>query len=178
MLQKCSLWVVASVFFLEPTTNHYLMEISRKTKLAHTSVKKHLEALKKKDIIKEFIEVKGARKYPFFKANIDSVEYKSKKELHNLFMVQESGLIEFLKTNYMPKSIVLFGSYARAEDIEDSDIDIFIESKREELNLKKFESLLGRKIQLHFRENFKDYSKELKNNILNGIILQGYLEVF
>ena len=34
-----------------------------------------------------------------------------------------------------PKSIVLFGSYQKGEDIENSDIDIFVECKKEKLNI-------------------------------------------
>jgi len=78
----------------------------------------------------------------------------------------------------MPKVIILFGSYQRGEDIEESDIDIFVEGKKEELNLDKFKKQLKRNIQLHFQEDFKKYPKELKNNIVNGIMLDGYLEAY
>ena len=44
--------------------------------------------------------------------------------------------------------------------------------------IKNYEKLIGRKIQLHFKEDFNKYAKELKNNIINGIVLVGYLEVF
>ena len=76
----------------------------------------------------------------------------------------------------MPKTIVLFGSYRRGEDVEESDIDIFLECKKENVNVERFEKKLGRKIQLHFQENFNAYPKELKNNIINGIVLSGFLE--
>ena len=78
----------------------------------------------------------------------------------------------------MPNDMILFGSYARGEDLENSDIDIFLECKKEEINLSNFENHLNRKIQLHFKDNFKNYPKELKNNIVNGIVLDGYLEAF
>ena len=78
----------------------------------------------------------------------------------------------------MPKVIILFGSYCRGEDIEESDIDIFIESKKQEINLDRFERALKRKIEIHFNDNFNNYPKELKNNILNGCVLYGYLEAF
>jgi predicted nucleotidyltransferase len=90
--------------------------------------------------------------------------------------LQNSGLIYLLEKELMPKSIVLFGSYFRGEDVEDSDIDLFVESKRREMDLGKFENILKRKIQLHFSEKFKDYPPELKNSIINGIVLEGYLK--
>ena len=60
--------------------------------------------------------------------------------------------------------------------MEGSDIDLFVECRKEEINLKRFEKKLGRKIELHFNENFLSYPKELKNNIINGMVLSGFLE--
>ena len=37
---------------------------------------------------------------------------------------------------------------------------------------------LNKKIHLLFKESVKEIPKELKNNILNGIILKGYITVF
>ena len=78
----------------------------------------------------------------------------------------------------MPKCIILFGSYSRGEDTETSDIDIFVEAKKQRIKIDKFEGVLKRKIEIHFNEDFNNYSKELKNNIINGDALYGYLEVF
>ena len=85
-------------------------------------------------------------------------------------------MIEFIEEKLMPKSIVLFGSYRRGEDTESSDIDLFVECKEESINLKPFEKVLGRKIEIHFKEDFMSYPKELKNNIINGIVLNGFLD--
>ena len=176
MLQKCSILQVAAVFFNEPTKDHYLIEISQKANLAHTAVKKHLLELKKLFIITEHHEKKGKRTFPIYKANINDKEYKKQKRIFNLIQLQESKLIPFLKDNLMPKSIVLFGSYQKGDDIEDSDIDLFIECKKENLKLEKFRNSLNRNIQLHFKDHFKKYPEDLKNNIINGFVLEGYLE--
>lgn len=178
MLQECSILKTVGIFFKEPTKDHYLLEISRKANLAHTSVTKQLKILKKINIIKERIEKKGKREFPIYRSNIHSKEYKENKKLYNLILLKNSKLIDFLKDYFMPKSIVVFGSFLKGEDIEDSDIDIFIECKKAEINLKKFEKMLNRKIQLHFKDIFKKYPKELKNNIINGITLSGFLEAF
>jgi len=178
MLQECSIINVCKVFFEEPTKSHYLIEISRKLKLAHTSVKKHLGNLKSRGIIIENIEKKGKRKFPIYKANLENKEYKKYKKLYNIYALEDSGIINYLNDKLMPRSIILFGSYSRGEDIENSDIDLYLECKKQDVNLIKFEKILKRKIQLQFKENFNDYPKELKNNIANGIILKGYLEVF
>ena len=178
MLQKCSILKVAGVFFREPTRDHYLIEISKKANLSHTSTKTHLQNLKKLSIIKESIEKKGSRKFPIFKADINNKNYREYKKIYNLLELQKSNITDFLKDKLMPKSIILFGSYQRAEDIEDSDVDIFVECKEEELDLSKYIKKLDRNIQLHFKENFTRYPVELKNNIVNGIVLEGYLEAF
>jgi predicted nucleotidyltransferase len=178
MLQNCSILKIAGVFFREPTKEHYLIEISKKAKLSHTSTKKHLQTLIKLSIINETIEKKGSRKFPIFKSNINNENYREYKILYNLIELKKSKITKFLKDNFMPKSIVLFGSYLRGEDIEDSDIDLFIECNEEKVNLSKFKKLLNRNIQLHFKVKFNNYPKELKNNIVNGLILSGYLEAF
>lgn len=178
MLQECSLFMVAEVFFNEPTKTHYLIEISKKSKLAHTSVKGHLLTLKKLSIIKESFENKGKRKFPIYSANLESKEYNIYKNICNIILLRKSGLIDFLKYSLMPNAIVLFGSYARGEDTEDSDIDLFVECKKGELDLSRFEKILNRRIDIHFKDKFKEYQKELKNNIINGIVLEGYLEAF
>jgi hypothetical protein len=57
-------------------------------------------------------------------------------------------------------------------------VDLLVVSKEKEVDLKKFESALKRKISLHFEENVSEIPKELLNNIVNGIVLYGYLTVF
>ena len=178
MLQKCSIYKTAGIFFNEPTKEHYLKEISRKAKLAHTSVKQHLKSLKSLSIITETKEKKGTRSFPIYKANLYNNNYKKYKRMYNLNKLMESGIINHIKDNFMPNSIILFGSFQKGEDIEDSDIDIFVESKEKKIELGSFSKKLDRKIQLHFKENFKDYPKELRNNIINGLILEGYLEAY
>ncbi len=174
MLQKNNMWKTAGVFFDAPTKNHYLIEISRDINLAHTSVKKNIDKLLKSGLIKESCERKGKRDFPVYKADMDNKDYKKYKRIYNLISIWDAA--GFIEEKLMPKSIVLFGSYQKGEDIEDSDVDIFAECKEETLDFKKFEKKIKRKIQLHFNDNFNNYPKELKNNIINGVVLSGYLE--
>ena len=178
MLQKSSIRRTAEVFFVNPTKKNYLMDISRSIGLAHTSVKKNLGKLLKLGLITESLEKKGKRKFPLYKANLDNKTFKKYKIIYNISSILESKLIDFIEERLMPKSIVLFGSYQRGEDTETSDIDIFIECKKEELDIISFEKKLKRKIELHFNDKFNTYPKELKNNIVNGIVLSGFLEEY
>ena len=54
----------------------------------------------------------------------------------------------------------LFGSYSRGEDVEESDIDLFVEAKERNLDIRRFEKALGRKMQLHFKEDINLFPKE------------------
>lgn len=176
MLQKSSMSGVLEVFFRSPHKEHYLTDISRNIHVAHTSVKKNLQKLVKAGIVQELIEKRGGRRFPLYKANTENKDFKRFKFIYNISSLLESNLIDFIAEKLMPKSIVLFGSYRRGEDTKESDIDLFIECKKEELDLRVFETKLGRKIELHFKEKFNSYPVELKNNIINGIVLRGFLE--
>jgi predicted nucleotidyltransferase len=73
----------------------------------------------------------------------------------------------------------MFGSYSRGEDVESSDIDIYLETpSKEEIKLEQFEKELGRSIQIFRFKNIQQVkNKDLANNIINGITLNGFLEV-
>jgi len=165
ILQKCSLWKVAEIFFIEPTKVHFIKEISRRIGLAPTSVKIHTETLIKEGIIEE------AQSEPFkgYRAIRENPEFIFHKKIDNLILLRNSGLIENLKEKY-PKAIILFGGYDKGEDIESSDIDLFIDSKIFKLNLEEFEKLLKRKIHLIFRE---ETNRSLLESIDQGTILFG-----
>ena len=165
ILQECSLWKVAEVFFIEPTKVHFVKEISRKVDLAHTSVNKHLSTLLEMGLIKK---TKGDI-YSGFKATRENEDFIFQKKLDNLIILRESGLTKELSDKY-PKNMILFGSFNKGEDIESSDIDLFIDSKKFKINLDKFEKYLNRKIHLIFKE---EVSKSLMSSIENGSIVYG-----
>lgn len=179
MLQKDNRYKILRVFFENPLPKgigFQLREISRKVKIATPSVKRYLYDLEReKLIIKTKHRIHG---YPVYYANRENENFKFLKKLDLAIVIKESGLLKYLFETCMPGVIILFGSASLGEDLKGSDIDLFVLSNKEKLNLKKFERLLNRKINLFFNNNFNKLSKELKNNILNGIILGGYLKVF
>ena len=75
-------------------------------------------------------------------------------------------------------AIIVFGSYAKGEDVENSDIDLYIETpSKKEIKLEKFGKILKRKIQIFFYKNIHEIKNiDLANNIINGIILNGFIE--
>ncbi|MBU1204184.1 MAG: nucleotidyltransferase domain-containing protein [Nanoarchaeota archaeon] len=100
------------------------------------------------------------------------------KRAENLSEIYWSGLVEFLENLFPGCGIILFGSYSKGEDTFDSDIDIAIVGRKEQtVDLKNFENLLKKEIYLHFYDSLKKTDKNLKINILKGIILAGVLEI-
>ena len=177
MLLKCSLWKVARVFFDEPFKKHTLKDVSKKSGLAHTSVTKHLKVLRDSQVIVFITEIHGSRKFKHFMANPQSNTYKLYKKYDIIERVYLSDLTHWLERALTPTAIVLFGSSSRGEDDESSDVDLFVQtSSKNVFDATPFEAKLKRNIQLHIKRDIKEYSKELQNNILNGITLYGYVE--
>ncbi len=173
MIQYCNTYRVLELFFKQPTRKFHKREISRMLKLGLPSVSSHLEKLEKNGLIMK--DKEGI--YETYKASIND-EFKTQKLAYNLVSLYDSGLVSFLTKEYTPDCIILFGSASHGEDIEESDIDIFMISGKKDLSLSGFEKKLGRKINLQTVDNFSSLSKELRNNIINGVKLYGYLEVF
>ena len=85
MLQKSNTWKILEIFFNEPTKYHYLIDISRKIKLAHTSVKDVLNELIKEELILKIVEKKGRRNFPLYKANLSEKRFKRYKRIFNIY---------------------------------------------------------------------------------------------
>jgi len=105
------------------------------------------------------------------------------KLYYNLEKIRNSNLVQDLEKVFDFPVVILFGSYASAMDDANSDVDICIISNIEkEFPTDKYEKILNRKISLHkFTKNLWNRSKKsntnLINNICNGIVLSGELEV-
>jgi len=100
------------------------------------------------------------------------------KQIENLKQIYSLNLIEFLEESFPGTTIILFGSYSKGEDIVTSDIDIaIIGSKEKEINRKSFEKKLERQININFYEHLGEIDKELKENICNGIVLSGGIDL-
>ena len=112
------------------------------------------------------------------KLNKDNPLIIELKRAENLKMVYESGLVKFLHDSFPGATIILFGSYSKGEDTINSDMDLaVIGTKQKEINLEKFEKLLEREININTYPNFKEVHKNLKENLCNGILLKGGIEL-
>jgi len=163
-------------FFLNPTTKLRVRQIGRIVKVPLPSAIRYAKELEQEEILKSS-KIAGVKTYS---ADRTSRQLLLEKRFFNIRQLFSSGLIDFLIEELSNPTIVLFGSYARGEDIEKSDIDLYIETiSKKKSSLKKFEEKLQRKIQVFSYEKINDIkNKELSNNIVNGITLNGFVEVF
>ncbi|MBW2988795.1 nucleotidyltransferase domain-containing protein [Candidatus Woesearchaeota archaeon] len=178
MLKKSNIYRVLEVFFDDPLPEgigFQLREISRNIGLAPKSVKSYLKMLENEGLIAK--KKHRIHNYPVYYANRDGDYFRFLKRLNIITRIKESGLLGHISEKCMPETIILFGSASRGEDIKGSDIDLYIQCERKVMDLNRYERKLKREINPFFEKNFDRLSEELKNNILNGDRLKGYLKV-
>ena len=183
---------IASVFYRDPYREYTLSGIAERAKVSKSMASSILKEMAKEGFIS--IEELG-KKYWRVKASIDNPVFKNWKIVNNITEIMSTPITDFLVDKFNPKSVILFGSFRWGEDKKGSDIDIAIEvggktqdpislsrladREREHVlakDVRDHENDLERNIQIHFF-NRKTIDKNLFNNIANGIILYGFLEV-
>ncbi|MDO8643047.1 MAG: nucleotidyltransferase domain-containing protein [Candidatus Woesearchaeota archaeon] len=167
---------VKEYFFLHPTIKLRVRHIERELKLPLPSVIRYTKELEQERILKR-TEIANITLYS---ADRTSKNYLLEKKLFNIRQLHTSGLLDFLVEELSNPPIAVFGSYARGEDTEQSDIDLYIETpSKKKINIEKYEKILQRKIQLFIYKNIHELkNKDLANNILNGIRINGFMDVF
>ena len=165
-------------FFEEPNRKFSIRELSRILKINHTTVRQYLNQLFKEG----FLSLKKEGLYSFYRLILNK-KTLNLKLYYNLEKIRESNIIQDLEKTFDLPVIILFGSYASAMDDKTSDIDICLISNIEKGFLtEEYEKKLNRKISLHKfnKESWKKTRKtnpNLVNNICNGMVLSGELEV-
>ncbi len=170
MLFKNNKEKVLEIFFHSPTTVFHLRELARKAGVSTTTVMSSVRLLEKQGLVKK--NHKG--RLCFVKADRESHRFVRLKQVHNLLKIYESGMVDFLSDFYeTPDAIIIFGSFAKGEDTEKSDIDIAVVSSiKKQCDLSKYEKKLGKAISLHV-VRLKELEKEFVLNLANGIVLEG-----
>ncbi len=172
---------ILELFLEEPEKEFHVRQISKILKKSPTTISKYLKELEREN----FLKSEKKLNHLCFKANSEREKFKKLKIEYNLNKIEKSGLIEYLiKFFNHPKTIILFGSYSKGENISKSDIDLFILSPiKKEASLASFEKKLKSPIQLMVKSSEEFDKMKLKNpgllnNILNGSTIYGYLEIF
>jgi predicted nucleotidyltransferase len=171
---------VWAVLLRYPDVEFSLSDLAKEAGVAKANIGQILQELHEMNLI----IVEKLTKIWRIKANMSNPDSIKNKIVYNLNSIYQSGLVEFLNDYYKnPRAIILFGSFRRGEDLSSSDIDIAIENDFQKYELKtlpespELEKIFGkRKIQIHLL-NRKNIDINLFNNIANGIILSGFLEV-
>ncbi len=167
-------------FIKEPERKFHIRELSKLLKKSPTTISKYLKKAERDGILKSEKKLN----HLLFEAN-NNIVFKQLKLNYNLSSLYRSGLIDYLEKEFNhPTAIILFGSFAKAENTNKSDVDILIITpSKKDINLKDFEKKIGNPIQLHlYSDKDIDFMKikniELLNNFINGIILRGHWELF
>jgi predicted nucleotidyltransferase len=149
-------------------------EIAILLDVSPTAVANSLKKLKEENLIK----IEKTKTINFVSFNRDEPKSIELKRVENLKSIYLSGLSDYLGEALAGATIILFGSYSKGEDTEGSDIDIAAIGRKDKmLLLEKYEKLLGRRINVNFYQSWQEIHKNLKNNILNGILLSGSVEL-
>jgi len=171
MVEKNNTQKILEYFFDCPTMSIHLRELSRQMELSMPAILAGIKKLAKEQLI----TITKGKALTTVTANAESPFFTRLKKVSNLEKLYTSGLVdEIIKNANVPQAIVCFGSYARGEDTEDSDIDIAIIGGKNSKALDKFEKCLKRKISFHYVP-MGTISNEFKSNLCNGIVLEGAL---
>jgi len=161
---------ILRLFFENPQKESHIRRIAKELRISKTAVSYHIN-----NLIKEKMVVKSKKGvFPSFSA-ADTPLFRHCKIQDGVTRIMKSGLTEYLE-QLNPSCIVLFGSFAKGEYDQRSDIDIFIQAKEEQLKLDKYEKSLGHKINIIFCSDLNKLSVQLYNNIINGIKLSGFIK--
>ncbi len=171
---------IIEVLFRYPEKEFSLSDLAKEAGVAKANIGRILEEFREAGLI----NIEKLSKIWRIEANQTNWLYIRSKIVYNLNFVYKSGLVEFLIDFFKnPKAIVLFGSFRNGEDLSNSDIDIAIETSETKeyqimglRELSEFEQIIGRKIQIHLF-NRKNIDIGVFNNMANGILLWGFLEV-
>ncbi len=118
-------------------------------------------------------------------APAESEAFRTIKKNWNVELIQESGLVQGLVHELRePLVIMLFGSYAKGENTSESDIDVFVLTRTQrQVELVRFEKKLRARIHLFVCTpsevvKLRKKNPHLLNNVVNGVRLHGFWEIF
>ncbi len=163
---------ISEYFFYYPMKKFGVRDLSRKTKKNTKTVMKYLNYLIQQRII---LKTSKSGKYSYYESDRKSPQYYNEKRYLALKKLIRSGLFDYLETKNKKAGIILFGSMWKGNYDMESDIDIFIQENRKKLSIRKYETILNRKINILFEKNTKKLSKGLLKNIRSGYPVKGYL---
>jgi len=159
-----------------PLKEWHFEEIVREADVTRAVANKWLKGYLKEGLLKR---IKKEGRFPGFTAGANNPVYNSRKRLWALEQLYRSGLIQGLLSLKNAKTVIIFGSMARGDWYEDSDIDIFVFGDAENFDKPSYENKLGRHIELHVfgnKKEIRDVKTGLIKNIVNGYLVKGRVQ--
>ena len=175
--------MILRLLFVKTRVSMNQREIAEFLDVSSPAVMKAIPELQKTGFIKASQDKKSGRWH--IELNRDNHRVLQLKRADNLKQIYESGFADFIEKEFAGATIILFGSYSKGEDLwfgenddKNSDIDIAVIGRREkDVDLVNFEKILERTIFINFYPSFKEIHKHLRENIFNGIVLSGGVEI-
>lgn len=158
-------------FFIDNYRRINIREYARIMKISPPYSSKLLDSFEKEGLLLK----EKDRNYIFYLANKDSMEFIEFSRVYWFKVFKKVGLINYLEKEFINSTIILFGSFSKAEIKQDSDIDLAVFTPTDKImDFDFFEKKLKRKIQLFvFKSRGEVKNKNLLDNILNGFIVSG-----
>ncbi len=167
---------ILELFIKNPFEKYYLREASRTLRISPMTVKRALDLLGRDRLLvrEEF------KNQTLYKANMDSPAFRHLKVAYNLAWLEEKGLVDFLKERLAAmSSLVLYGSFAKGENDENSDIDILAIAQSSQRLDEELTEFLGRDVSLATFSP-SGWAKQARANrafyvdvITEGVVLSG-----
>ena len=166
---------IFKLFSTDYDKEYHLRELARKLDMDHTSVRPHLDSLKKKGVIKE--EKQGRNKVfslnqksdllPYYLTQAEADRTAEYLENNNTIRAFWKNFRDKVKPQLMREieTLVLFGSFAKGSEEKGSDIDLFLAAPEKASSeimgiCEKLESVTGRDIEI-------EQTSELQNLIVH-----------
>jgi predicted nucleotidyltransferase len=174
--QKITQFKVLKLFIENPNTNYYLRETARLLNMDPMTVKRSLDMLVKDKFLIKFEE----KNRILYQANLEKPSLRHLKISYNLSFLEEKNVVDFIISKMKSvTSIMLFGSFAKGENDENSDIDIVVISSSKDKPTSELSKLLNKDVNL-LTFTPSQWSKQSKTNrafyldvIIDGIAIYG-----
>lgn len=167
---------ILSLFTKSYSKEYYIREVEKLLGVSSRTSLVTLSKLEKKGILES--KIKGKIKLYSIKKSILSREYFLLTEQYkNIQFLEKNHLIkEILEKidEFMQGMVMIFGSYAKGTQKEDSDIDLFIIGKYNETEIKDVGKKYGIEINIKSYP-MKIFQKEMHDDILLKEIIQNHI---
>ena len=174
---KPGMWKILKLFYDNKNREIHLREISRRIKLNESSVYLNLNSLVKNKIM-IFKKEGNLKKFSINKRYIPKIfPIYDDEKLENLSLLRKNAILSYIEKNdKKPLLLIVFGSTAKGNYKDDSDIDILevytVKTDNKDL-IKEVEQLTNMKIH-NFQMTEKEFNKEFK--LKEDKVIQAALE--